>query len=45
VTRRDSDRLAALAHDPQRAVTAIDIHVVDVGAEGFADPQPVHRQQ
>jgi hypothetical protein len=39
------DLLAAFAHDPQRAVTAVDVQVVDVGAERFADPEPVHRQQ
>ena len=37
--------LAALAHDPQRAVPAFAVEVLDVGAERCGDAQPVHRQQ
>jgi hypothetical protein len=35
--------LAALAHDPQRPVTTVEVQVADVSTQGFADPQPVQR--
>src|SRR5262249_61324279 len=38
-------RLAALAHDAQGAMAAVEVQVVDVGAERFADAQPVHGQE
>jgi hypothetical protein len=37
--------LPPAAQDSERAMTAVDVQVVDVGAEGFADPQHVHGQQ
>jgi hypothetical protein len=37
--------LAALADNLQGAMSSIVIQVVDVDVEGFADPQPVERQQ
>jgi hypothetical protein len=33
----DGGLLAALAHHPERAMTTVDVQVVDVGAERFAD--------
>jgi hypothetical protein len=42
---RDSDHLAALAGDDQCAVAAIETEVLDVGAGGFGDPQPVQCEQ
>ena len=42
---RDGDDLAALAGDHQGAVAAFEAEGLDVGADGFGDPQPVERQQ
>src|SRR6266536_1982635 len=42
---RDGDDLAALAGDDKRPVPALDAQVLDVGAGGFGDLQPVERQQ
>jgi hypothetical protein len=42
---RDGDDLAALAGDGQRPVPALQSQVLDVGAGGFGDPQPVQREQ
>jgi hypothetical protein len=42
---RDGDDLAALAQDGEGAVAAFDAEGVDVGAEGFGDPQAVDREQ
>jgi hypothetical protein len=41
----DGGLLAALGHHSQRAMTAVDVQVVGVGAERFADRQAVHGQQ
>jgi hypothetical protein len=40
---RDGDDLAALAGDNKRPVLALDAQVLDAGAGGFRDPQPVER--
>ena len=37
--------LAALAGDGQRPVPALEAQVLDVGAGGLRDPQPVEREQ
>ena len=42
---RDDDDLAALAGDGECAVSAFDAKRLDVGAEGFADSQPVDGEQ
>jgi hypothetical protein len=42
---RDGDDLAALAGDGQRPVPAFQAQLVDVGAGGLGDPQPVQREQ
>ena len=42
---RDGDDLAALAGDDKRPVTALDTQVLDVGAGGLGNPQPVEGQQ
>jgi hypothetical protein len=42
---RDGDDLAALAGNRERPVAAFQIEVLDVGAGGFGDPQPVRREQ
>jgi hypothetical protein len=42
---RDGDDLAALAGDHQRAVTALEAQVLDVGAGGFLHAQPVKGEQ
>jgi hypothetical protein len=34
----DPRRASQPAHDPQGAVTAFDVELLDVGAEGFGDP-------
>ena len=41
----DGHVLAALAHDLERAVSALEVEVVDVGAQGLRDPKPVEGQQ
>jgi hypothetical protein len=43
--QRDSDDLAALAGDGQRPVPALQAQLLDVGAGGLRDPQPVQREQ
>ncbi len=40
----DGDVLSALAHDLEGPVPALEVEAVDVGAEGFGDPQPVEGQ-
>jgi hypothetical protein len=42
---RHGGGLVALAHDPERAVAALDGEVLDVGGTGLADPQPVQPEQ
>jgi hypothetical protein len=42
---RDGDYLAALASDNKSAVSPLDAQILDAGASGFGDPQPVERQQ
>jgi hypothetical protein len=42
---RDGDDLAALAGDGQRPVAAFQAQVLDVGAGGLRDPQPVQGEQ
>jgi hypothetical protein len=42
---RYGDDLAALAGDRQGPVSALQAQVLDVGAGGFRDPQPVQREQ
>ena len=42
---RDGDDLAALAGDGQRPVPAFEAQVLDVGAGGLRDPQPVQGEQ
>ena len=37
----DGDDLASLAQDRERAVPSLQPKILDVGAEGFGDPQPV----
>jgi hypothetical protein len=37
---RHGGGLVALAHDPQRAMAALDAEVLDVGGAGLADTQP-----
>jgi hypothetical protein len=34
---RDRGRLVALAHDPQRAMAALEAEVLDVGGAGLTD--------
>src|SRR6516225_3662526 len=43
--QRNSDNLAALARDDKSPMPALDAQVLDVGAGGFGDPQPVECQQ
>jgi hypothetical protein len=43
--QRDGDDLATLAGDGQGPVPAVLAQVLDVGAGGFGDPQPVQREQ
>jgi hypothetical protein len=45
VCERDGGGLVAFAVNEQGAVSAVDVEVVDVGAEGFGDAQPVQREQ
>jgi hypothetical protein len=42
---RHGGRPVALAHDPQCAMTAFETEVLDVGATGLADAQPVQAEQ
>ena len=42
---RDPGGPVALADDLQGAVAAFEAEVLDVGAAGFADPQPVQAEQ
>jgi hypothetical protein len=42
---RDGDDLAALPQDRQGPVAAFETERVDISTQGFADPQPVDRQQ
>ena len=42
---RDGDDLAALAGDDQGAVAALQAQVLDIGARGLRDPQPVEGEQ
>ena len=41
---RDGDDLAALAGNRESPVAAFQIEVLDAGAGGFGDPQPVQRE-
>ena len=43
--QRDGHHLAALTGDRQRPVPALQAQVLDVGAGGLRDPQPVQREQ
>ena len=43
--QRDGHHLAALAGDSQRPVPAFEAWVLDVGAGGLGDPQPVQGEQ
>jgi hypothetical protein len=43
--QREGDDLAALAGDRERPVPAVQAHLLDVGAGGLGDPQPVQGQQ
>jgi len=43
--QRDGHHLAALAGDRQGPVPAFQAQVLDVGAGGLRDPQPVQREQ
>jgi hypothetical protein len=43
--RRDGDDRAALAGNRESPVAAFQIEVLDVGAGGLGDPQPVQREQ
>ncbi len=43
--QRDSGGLVAFAMDERGAVASVDVEVVDVGAEGFGDAQPVQCEQ
>ena len=43
--QRDGDHLAALTGDRQGPVPAFQAEVLDVGADGFGDPQPVQGEQ
>jgi hypothetical protein len=43
--QRDGHDLATLAQDRERAVAALQAEVLDIGADGFGDPQPVEREQ
>jgi len=45
VDERHAGWLVALADDLQRAVSAFEAEVLDVGATCFADPQPVKAEQ
>ena len=42
---RDGDVFAAFADNRQCAMPAADVHGFCVGAEGFADSEPVQREQ
>jgi hypothetical protein len=42
---RDSDDLAALAHDSERAMAALHAERLDVGAQSFGDPQAVDGEE
>ena len=42
---RDGDDPAALAGNRESPVAALQIEVLDVGAGGVGDPQPVQREQ
>ncbi len=42
--QRDERRLVTLADDAQDAMSPLEGHVFDVGAAGFADPEPVQPQ-
>ena len=42
---RDGDDLAALAGNRESPVAKFQIEVLDVGAGGLGDPQPVQREQ
>ena len=42
---RDGDHLAALAGDRQGPVPALQAHLLDIGAGGLRDSQPVEREQ
>ena len=44
-SKRDGDDLASLASDSQRSVSAFRAQVLDIGAGGFGDAQPVQGQQ
>jgi hypothetical protein len=41
----DGHHLAPFADDGDGAVAALEPEVLDLGADGFGDPQPVERQQ
>jgi hypothetical protein len=43
--QRDHGRLAALSHDPQRAVAPLECEVLDVRRAGLADAQPVETEE
>ena len=43
--QRDDDDLATFAGDGQRPVPALQSQMLDVGAGGLGDPQPVQRKQ
>jgi hypothetical protein len=43
--QRDGGALVALADDLQRAVTAFEAEVLDVGTAGFTDAEPIEAQQ
>ena len=43
--QRNGDDLSALAGDGQRSVPALQAKVLDVGAGGLRDPQPVQGEQ
>ena len=42
---RHGGRLVARAHDPQRAMAALDAEVLDIGGACLADTQPVQAPQ
>ena len=41
----DGEDLAALADDGEGAMPALEAEILDVGADGFGDSQPVEGQQ
>ena len=43
--QRDGHHLAALASDRESPVAALEAQVLDVGARGLGDPQPVQGEQ